>query len=408
MEGEKSMNELLKKDITIRILAVVFAVLLWLYANPIENKPFTVQLSILNENTLKDREIMLEDHNFPSTVEITVRGRTDRIANLRDNDFYAALDFSKVSSHQDSELEIDGPIYRGKEEGITIVSVKNRKIKVNLEAIGDNPLKVDVVATGKMIEGYKVAKSTVIPDIVQIEGKQSLVELVESVRVYVDINKLDRDKTYYKQTCKLYDKNNKEITGLNKPTVEVKVEVAKEVPVIPVIKGIPAKDHVHMDSLKKVKPERVAITGAPELLAKITELYTEPVDIENLSKSSDITAILKLPDGVKLFEMPKEVTVNITIEQLSEKGFTIDRSAIGINNIDFDNPLNYTIVPEKLDITVKGQRQVLDRINVIALKPNIDVKGLAAGNHTVPLVVTLPAGVRLIQDYTVDITVETR
>ena len=57
MEGEAQMNELMKKDISIKAVSIFLAVLFWLYVlnvdNPYQLKRIPVQVKIENESSLQ-------------------------------------------------------------------------------------------------------------------------------------------------------------------------------------------------------------------------------------------------------------------------------------------------------------------------------------------------------------------
>jgi YbbR domain-containing protein len=99
MEGEIQVSELLRKDITIRIISILFAVVLWFFVldsdNPIGTVVISVPLKVVNEDTLSDRGILLKNKDFTKTVEVFVKGRKDKIKNLTANDFEAVSIFPK-------------------------------------------------------------------------------------------------------------------------------------------------------------------------------------------------------------------------------------------------------------------------------------------------------------------------
>jgi len=64
MEGEVKVNKLMERDINIKILSILFAVLLWVYviniSNPIDVKIVSVPLKVINENTLQQKELFID------------------------------------------------------------------------------------------------------------------------------------------------------------------------------------------------------------------------------------------------------------------------------------------------------------------------------------------------------------
>lgn len=415
MEGEVQVSEFLKKDITIRIISVLIAVVLWFFVmdidNPVGSVSVTVPLKVINEDSLVEKGIILKNKDYTRSIEIFIKGRVDRINNLTANEFEAVLDFSKVQSADEKSLAIDGPVYVGNEDtnNFQIWDIRpGSSIKLDMERKERNPFRVEVITTGTVKENYKIIKTTVNPEIMPLEGTDSLIKSVAAIRTIVDIENLDRDLIIEKQECKVYNKNNEEIKQLSKNLyVDIKVEVAKEVPVAPIIKGTPAKNFI--EGTPKVRPEKVLITGAPDILAKVVELKTEVLDIEDKNASMDVARRIVLPNGVKLAEGEREeAVVSIPIEQVIEKEIIIDRNNIVLDNTEIDNSLKYSIIKENINVKVKGNKEDIERMDVVSMKPRIDVANIGEGSHSLPLRVTLPEDVRLAGEIIVDVKVEKR
>jgi YbbR domain-containing protein len=404
MEGEGQMNDLLKKDIVIKIVSVLLAILLWLYVlnidNPYKNKPLTIPIKVENINTLQEKALALKNDNFTRNVEVIIRGREEVLNKISPGDFQAILDFSKVKSVDDKTLKIDF-IYDI--DDITITVMIPRSVNIELEKIEKKAFPLQVELTGQPKENYKIINMTQVPESVTLEDVESVINQVASVKSFIDISNLDDDKTV-KQECKVYDKNGKEITKLSKNlSVEVKLEVAKEVPVNLVVTGKPAQDY--LEGAKKISPEKVLIAGPKEIVSGITGLKTEPVSIENSRENVSTKTAISLPEGVRLVNSPKEVLVNITIESLVNKNFTIAKDDIAILNFSAEELLDFEIVTESVEITLKGKQADLQNISAARMKPSIDVGGLEEGTHSIPLNIELPAGVRLLEKRNIEVKI---
>ncbi|HEX9062269.1 MAG TPA: CdaR family protein [Clostridia bacterium] len=409
------MRELLRKDITIRVASVIFAVVLWFSVrdlnNPIGTKTIQIPLEIKNEQALQDKGIVIKNKNFSQNVELTVKGRKDRLANLSAGDFSALVDLSKIKSPDEKELTIDGPYYTGgiyNRQEIEINDTRPKTIKLELEKISRNTFKVDVVATGKMREGYKAVRISAVPDTVVLQGFDSVLGAVASVKAYVDLTNLDRDTLVNKKECKVFGADGNEISQFSKTNfVDIRVETAKEVPVTPVINGKPAKDYI--DSSVSVKPDKVLITGTPDVLSGITSIKTEPLNIENKSSSIIDRKNLQLPNGVRLFyENTSQVSVNVTLEQMIVKDFTIKSGDISIVNSEVDNSLDYSLVNDSVKVSLKGNTTVLERIDSSGIKASVDVGKKQEGVYKLPLSIQVPDSVKIMGDYTVDVKIDKR
>jgi YbbR domain-containing protein len=204
--------------------------------------------------------------------------------------------------------------------------------------------------------------------------------------------------------CRVYNKEDKEITGMSgNLSVEVSVEVAKEVPVILVTKGKPADDFI--ETLRLVTPEKVLITGPYEQLSRINELKTEPIDIDNIKQNFSATPVIKLPEGIKFAEEEKAITASITVEKLALKDLSISKSDLRLINAPGDGLLNYEILTQSASIQLKGRMSELSGISLESLLPGLDVAGLAEGTHKLPLNIMLPSQIKLVQDAVFEVKV---
>lgn len=399
MEGEGQVRDLFKKDITIKISAVLIAILFWLYVYNNSSNPYTtmtfrnIPLTIENDSYLTDNGYIIKN-KYRSSIDIVIRGRQDAVNRVQSSDFEAILDFSQIKSLSDTSLKIDGPYCSQKD--IEIDTFTPGTIDVQLARNKSNNFPVQLVNNITMKPGYKLLKTVVNPQTITIVNEEALIDSVSSIKATLDIKDLDKSLVQ-KVNCKVYNIDGKEITGISKDlSVEVSVEVAKEVPVTLVTKGKPAADYVETSEL--VTPGTVLITGTPEQLAKIADLKTDPINIEGIKQNLSQTAVIKLPEGVKFAEPQKEVAVNITVEKLALKDMNISKNDISLTNAVSDGSLTYEILTENAALQLKGRASDLDGIRLDNMLPSLDVAGLGEGTHKLPLSIILPSQVKLMQD----------
>ena len=110
--------------------------------------------------------------------------------------------------------------------------------------------------------------------------------------------------------------------------VNITIEMAKEVPIVPVVKGKPAKNYI--DGVHKVSPNKALITGPPDVIEWIDNVKTQEIDIENANQSVTKTVELNIPEGVRLVETPENVYVDVIIEKIAVREFTIKSWDIAI------------------------------------------------------------------------------
>jgi YbbR domain-containing protein len=405
MEGEGQVRNLLRKDVTIKILSILIAVVLWYNVldkntTPLETTNVNISLTVLNENSLADKGMGLKDRNFQRNIQLTVKGRKDKINALGKNDFQAQIDLANVKNASDNELPVE--IVTNKSD-ITIDSINPRKIKLNIENIVEKTFPIDVKAVGSLAKNYKIINTSIVPDTISVKDFESVIQSISTVRTVVDVNNLNRNMNV-EQFCKLYNAKNEEIISQQKDiTTIVKIEVAKEVNVTTDIVGTPANNYINTEN--RVVPDKVYVTGQPEILNAINELKTESVDISNLKASTEFKKALILPGGLKVVGGSNEVSVNVGIEQLGIKNLTIAKDDIEILNSPEDNSLNYEFLTQSVTISLKGKTGILKNVDIDSIKPSINVAGLSEGTHKLPLNLDVHDDIKLEGSYEVEITI---
>lgn len=403
MEGEIEVKEFLKKDLTLKILSIVFAVFLWFTINPVKTNYYTVPLTVINAENLKAYGLVLNSTAYPKYVAVSVRDRGDVLNRIKDTDFEVTLDLSKVKSVDDKVVELEPPVYLGREKiDLKQMDLKPKRVNLDLGKIEENPFMVQIETYGTLPEGYEIISKTAEPDTVSIQAVDTLVNSVGSVKAYVDITGLARSLEIRKE-CKIYNKAGEEILDLGKLSVDIKIEIGKRVPVIPITKGELTNDF--NEGAYTVKPDKILITGNAELMAKTNEVKTEPIDIENATKTFTSQVLLQIPEGLKLVSSSREVAVSVEIIPLEKRTFELGEADLTVNgkNID-DETLNYEIT-YPITVTLRGVSQDLNRVTIQQLLASIDVEGLDEGTHEVPLRISLLNGVTLVNDVSVKVNI---
>lgn len=395
----------LKKDWKTKILAICVAIIFWIYVfnvtNPLENKTiYNVPIefkngSYLDENGYKFKSTII------SSINITVRGRHEALEKVTANDFNISLDYSQVKSAESKKLIFSKPVCNKKD--VSIVSYSPEAIDVQLTRYKESTFAVELKSNITMKPGYVLLSKSLLSESLPIRDEESLVDSIGSVVANIEVKDMDRDLTKQLQ-CTVYNKEGKEIKNLiSVPTVTVKVEVAKEVPVFLVTKGRLAADYV--ETLRVIDPVKALITGPADTLAGITEIKTEPVNIEKISGNFSDSVPLIVPESVKLVNTLKDITVNINVEKLVLRDIEVLNEDISILNAKNDGTLAYEIKTEKLTLQYKGRQADVDAIKLENLKPSVDVAGLTEGVHRLPLIITSPSQAKLMQQAHVEVKI---
>ena len=239
--------------------------------------------------------------------------------------------------------------------------------------------------SSEVADGYAIRNKTASPNLITVEGAESVVNTIEEVVVDVDVNGASESLSAYAAPVFL-DKNGNEIDSskfdYDVKEVEVSVEVlkTKELTVRVKTQGEPKKGYA-VASID-YQPTSILVVGEAADLAKVDEVVIDDIDVTDCSKDLEtpITLADYLPSGITLAEDTQEVMVKVAIEEIEEKTLVISGDEINIVgksgelNYEFKDNISYTL-------KVRGLREKLDNLKVTNLIPSIDVTGYGVGTY---------------------------
>jgi YbbR domain-containing protein len=140
-----------------------------------------------------------------------------------------------------------------------------------------------------------------------------------------------------------------------------------------------------------VEPQTVSVLGPAEEVRRLVSVETVPVDLDD--NRNPIKRRVRLSTGGKPFSFaPDQVDVAITLEEeeISRAFSQIDVEAKGFAG-------KYSVSPRSVYLRLSGPRRVMEKLEVGSDQVYLNLKGLAPGEHSVPLSVNLPPGVRVTE-----------
>lgn len=178
-----------KNDWALKLLALVFAVILWFYAdaeqNPITNKQFDIPVQYINQA----EEYVISDG--APTVRVTVRGKGTDLSSLRSDDFTATVDLSgAMPGDNEYDIVIEAPNVAER------FSYQPTKTRLVVDRMQTKQVPVRVQTTGTLPTGYELISTDVTPEQVTISGLEkdlSAISFVETEEI--DISHMVEETT---------------------------------------------------------------------------------------------------------------------------------------------------------------------------------------------------------------------
>ena len=364
-----------KQKVIVQLVCILLSLGLWIYVTNIENPIKSYELNnvpveILNSDSLKDTGLALApNQNF--YVKLKVEGNTQDLFSIDKSDFKITVDLSEfVLKKGENKIAVNI------KEAPSTVKIKNSSgltITVNTEEYSTKevPVKSEINVISK--SSYYVATPVFSPETVVVSGPESLVNKV--TKVIAEGEESNAVKTIVKDyIISAVDDNGNEVTGvqLSQKWVEATIEIneGKTVPIkINTTGTLP--NGLRLKSISSDTTE-IGITGPEEILNNVSEIGTEVIDLSGIKDSTTVEVALGIPDGILIHNGENSITVNIVIEKLQTREFTIDYSMIGQQE-------GITVVPDntKVTITVSGFEDVLNSLTEANFTAELDVSEYA-------------------------------
>jgi YbbR domain-containing protein len=180
------------------------------------------------------------------------------------------------------------------------------------------------------------------------------------------------------------------VARITPPVIHLRLDpvIKRSLPVGVRFSGRPAAGYKIGETV--VQPESVLAQGPADEMRRMGSIETLPLDVEG-SRSSFKRVVRLSTDGKPLSFTPSEVSVAVTIaEEDSIKEYkNVEVTGRGANR-------DFVLTPKSAQIRLFGPRRVLDRLELGADQVYLDLKGLAPGEHSVPLSFNLPPEVKVV------------
>jgi len=291
------MQKIGGKNIVPKLVAVIMAIVLWLYVSNEQNPPVEASLTVPIE--LRNVASSLVVVDAPDSVKIKVRGSRSAITELQAEGTKFFLDMRDYD-----EGRHNVKVYAQLPAGLELLEISPEKVPVTLDAVISRKLPVDIHLTGTAAAGTSVAKVVANPEQVTIDGPRSLVDSVKKMQLPLDLRNKNADFVVAVTPLAL-DTDGTEVVGLTVKPDKVNITVSlvrglntKTVDIRPIIYGYEKMAPGLVVKGVIAKPEKIDISGDPQVLDKIDYIYTEPVNVAGIAKDTVKEVKLQLTPGV--------------------------------------------------------------------------------------------------------------
>ena len=375
--------------------SIIAAFILWLVIminqNPDVERTFTdvpVNINLDNTYAATNKMEIIGDISAQKFT-VTVKGPNYVVSALKSGDVYVYASAAAIDAPGEYQLEVSGARNTAVSD-YDFISISPATVTVNFDYVDTKEFTVKAKADGAAAAEGLIAENPVVSgtesDTITIKGPRTVMNKIDSVVAYAEVNKTLSESATYDAVIKLYDENGGEVdaTNLTLSETEVKVTVPiskrKTVPIVADFTNLPSGFSKESISYT-IDHDSVNIIGTPDAIDKINSVTLSAIDITSVSVSSknSFEVSAKLPEGVRILDSIDHFIVTVDTSRYAERIFTVS----SVRYTGLSAGLNATSDSAVKNVKICGPKAVISKLNADMLYAQIDLSGKAAGEHTV-------------------------
>ena len=386
------MKDFFTKNIGLKLLSILLALLLWLTVMNVEDPTVTQTISDIPVQIVNDDVITSRGYRYTvesgEKIDVRIKGRRSVVDNITVDDFVATADFSAFSSMKMVPIEV-----KCTDDHVAEISwtARTDSMAIVLEDEDTATLSIRKDINGEVKEGYYLYDYSTETSLVSVKGAKSQVAVVKEVVADISLDGM-KDSVNIEVPLYAVDSDGeridaKKITLIPETiTIQLTITPIKQVPLVVRTIGAPAENYYLGDV--DYAPKQINVTAEAEVLDKLSSL-----DLD-VTLSGDDTTIEKQVNleeyieryyrnlGLKVVDQNTTMGIKVPIIKMEELSLDIkpeDVELIGKDDVKY----KYTITQSWMSkILVRGKAEELTNIEVSDFNLYLNVEGLVRGNYS--------------------------
>lgn len=397
------MKKSLTNNIGLKLLAFLFAFMLWLLVvnidDPVDTKTFdSIPVTIEHAEVVTQDQRSYQVLDGTDTVSVTVSATRSVLEKISAENIVATADMRELYLESQIPIEITIPGYE-----FESATANPRNVQVKIEQNKSDTFPITVTTTGTVRDGYVLGNVQADPERVTVNGPESVIDRISKVVARVNVSGLSEDSSI-DAVLTYYDSDNNEISAEqlanNLGTTGVKVNVTlyhtARIPVTVDTSGVTAADGYSISEVTWT-PEEIQLAGEEEVLDALESIRipADAVDITSISQRTEQTVDITpyLPEGTRLVdENGNNILVTARVAREGTKSFDIPVGSITVDNLSDSLTVSGYGSGDDLEVHIGGPQEQLNSLQLSDLAVSIDLKDCTkAGDYEVPVTITLPS-----------------
>lgn len=380
------MKNKITSNIGLKIASLLFAFILWMVVNNIENPTVSeiysnIPVKLINTDLITDSGKIYEVLDGTDVVErVTVRAPKSVHSSLDEGNIVAIADVSELSSLDTISIRFSSNAY-----GDDIESIKGSidTVKLKIENKKTKTLSLKATVSGQIANGYMVGEVTTAQNLVRVSGPESVINTISKASVDVDVTDFTSDIDTNLE-IRLYDEEGKQIQdsrisqNIKSVGVSVSIYQTKEVPIYFNISGVPETGYrVYGEPVGA--QETIIIAGKSKVLNNVDsiEIPAEVIDISGRSEDYTLDINLKeyLPENVFLADTSlAQIEVRVAIRPEVSKTLAVKSDRIKVINVPEGCKATMEELEETTSIEFVGLSEDIAELRANAIDGYIDIQ----------------------------------
>ena len=407
------MKEKMTNNLSLKIIAVLFAAGLWMISininDPYQSKDYSVVVQLQNMSVMTSSGKYVEVLNDSDEITVRVRGNRSVMDSFSASNIVATADLSEIDENNQVPIKLSTI----KTSGNKIESLRSADsfVEVKVENIRKIQKKLEVVTKNLPGEGYILGKVSTEQNALRISGPESAVALVDKAVVNFDLVNATEDVSMI-LPVELYDEEGNKINdsrltmSINEVQCVASVLSTKEVPLEFTTKGNVAEGYGFTGKIIS-EPSTVVVAAKASVLRRINRLeIKDGIDLHGAEENvvTTVDAREYLPENVVFADQNYDGSVTITavVEEIFNTEAEVTGEQIQIVNVPERIRAEVGKMEEDIVVTMSGYSSSKTTLNRESIKVKIDILSymndnnmleLQPGTYEMPLRFETPEGV---------------
>ncbi len=402
-----------EKDVLLRLFAVIFAILMWLFVIEQENPDYSdryrnIPLQIEGIEHLSRENLIIIDGG-DATVSAKLTGKRDRMKLVSNDKLLAAVDVSSITEPGVYTLNYT---VRIDVSDVTVTEKNPQQITVEVARFTSASIPVEVELTGALASGLTYNGYTVTPNMITVRGPEDVVKTIQSAKIKYNLDGVAASvdtKLSYELLDTDGKKVNNDLLTVDTPAVEFRVPVTMTKQVALTV-GYYSSDMLSEDLIRTtMSVSSLMLQGDPDVMRDLNQIQVGSISLRNAVETGkrEYSFFFVLPNGVSYAEGQESVSrVDVTLDV---PGYTTKE--IITNSENFASSSSFSYPSQNLKFRVFGPAAALENLTAADFEytPSYSASALQPGKQTLLMRIDAKdAAVKVIGTYAVQIQVPNR